>query len=96
MTATMHYSWRNLRKQKFFRQKAAKPDGLDSDSLKIPSDYMPALVIVSNEIRIGAAMPPSFLEDLILPLRKRGTSQTQRTTDPSPCSKPAIKFAPKS
>uniref|UniRef100_A0AAV1TUS4 Reverse transcriptase domain-containing protein n=1 Tax=Peronospora matthiolae TaxID=2874970 RepID=A0AAV1TUS4_9STRA len=33
---------------------------------------VPALLTVSNEILSGAPMPPSFLEALVVPLRKKG------------------------
>ena len=55
------------------RHKAAGPDGLNNDFLK---DYQalhaPTLVTIGNELLHGRSPPASFLEGLIIPLRKRG------------------------
>ena len=57
------------------RHKTAGPDGLNNDFFKDTSALMvPALLTVSNEILFGAPMPPSFLEALVIPLRKKGDS----------------------
>ena len=49
------------------------PDGLNNDFYKDTSALLvPALVVVSNEILHGKHMPPSFLEALVIPLRKKG------------------------
>ena len=57
------------------RRKSAGPDGLNNDFFKDTTALMvPALVRVSNAIMTGADPPPSFLEALIIPLRKKGDS----------------------
>ncbi|KAE9299141.1 hypothetical protein PF008_g23329 [Phytophthora fragariae] len=57
------------------RHKAAGPDGLNNDFFK---DYqallVPAMVAIGNELLKGGDPPPSFLEGLIIPLRKKGDS----------------------
>ncbi|KAE9032264.1 hypothetical protein PR003_g5465 [Phytophthora rubi] len=57
------------------RHKAAGPDGLNNDFYKDTQALMvPALERVCNGIMNGDEMPPSFLEALIIPLRKKGDS----------------------
>ena len=57
------------------RHKAAGPDGLNNDFYKYtPALLVSALVAISNQILEGADPPPSFLEALIIPLRKKGDS----------------------
>ncbi|KAE9273288.1 hypothetical protein PR003_g29950, partial [Phytophthora rubi] len=57
------------------RHRAAGPDGLNNDFFK---DYqallVPAMVAIGNELLKGGDPPPSFLEGLIIPLRKKGDS----------------------
>lgn len=57
------------------RQKAAGPDGLNNDFYKDTGALLvPALLTISNQILHGEPMPPSFLEAMIIPLRKKGDS----------------------
>ena len=57
------------------RHKASGPDGLNNDFYKDTSALLaPVLVHVCNQILHGSPMPPSFLEALIIPLRKKGDS----------------------
>ena len=53
------------------RLKSAGVDGLNNDFYKDTSALLvPALVQLSNQIRAEADPPPSFIEALIIPLRK--------------------------
>ena len=55
--------------------KAAGPDGLNIDFYKDNQAILaPAMVITENELLQGRDPPPSFLEGLIIPLRKKGDS----------------------
>ena len=58
------------------RHKAAGADGLNNDFIK---DYQallaPALVTIGNDILQGRMPSASFLEELIIPLRKKGDSK---------------------
>lgn len=57
------------------RHKSAGPDGLNNDFYKDTAVLLvPVLVVVCNEILQGAPMPPSFLEALVTPLRKKSDS----------------------
>ena len=57
------------------RHKAAGPDGLNNDFYKDNQAILaPAMVILGNELLNGKDPPPSFLEGLIIPLRKKGDS----------------------
>ncbi|KAE9336200.1 hypothetical protein PR003_g12635 [Phytophthora rubi] len=57
------------------RHKAAGPDGLNNDFVKdMQSLLVPAMVAISNELLKGGDPPPSFLEALIIPLKKKGDS----------------------
>ena len=57
------------------RHKAAGPDGLNNDFLKdFQALLAPALVTIGNELLQGRTPPHSFLEGLIIPLRKKGDS----------------------
>ena len=57
------------------RHKSADLDGLNNDFYKDTSGLLvPALVVVSNELLHGKHMSPSFLEALVIPLRKKGDS----------------------
>jgi hypothetical protein len=57
------------------RHKAAGPDGLNNDFYKDTQAVMlPALTAIGNELLKGGEPPPSFLQALIIPLRKKGDS----------------------
>eukprot|EP00644_Phytophthora_capsici_P009456 jgi/Phyca11/107342/e_gw1.13.121.1 len=57
------------------RRKAAGPDGLNNDFFKdTQSIFVPALTAISNELLKGGKPPQSFLEALIIPLKKKGDS----------------------
>ena len=57
------------------RQKALGTDGLGNDFYKdLQSLLVPPLVGIANEITNGAQPPRSFMEALIIPLRKKGDS----------------------
>uniref|UniRef100_A0AAV1UCF0 Endonuclease/exonuclease/phosphatase domain-containing protein n=1 Tax=Peronospora matthiolae TaxID=2874970 RepID=A0AAV1UCF0_9STRA len=74
------------------RHKSAGLDGLNNDFYKDTSALLvPALVQLSNQILAGADPPPSFLEALIIPLRKRETRRMRWITDRFLYSKPATR-----
>jgi hypothetical protein len=55
--------------------KAAGPDGLNNDFYKdTQAILVSVMVVIGNEILQGGEPPPSFLEGLIIPLRKKGDS----------------------
>ncbi|KAL4163946.1 hypothetical protein KRP22_004570 [Phytophthora ramorum] len=57
------------------RHKAAGPDGLNNDLFKDAQALLvPAMVAIGNELLKGGEPPKSFLEGLIIPLRKKGDS----------------------
>jgi len=57
------------------RHKAAGPDGLNNDFYKdAQAVLVPAMVAISNELLKGGDPPASFLEALIIPLKKKGDS----------------------
>ena len=57
------------------RNQEAGPDGLNNNFYKdTPSLLVPALVAISNQILEGADPPLSFLEALIILIRKMGDS----------------------
>ncbi|KAG3117770.1 hypothetical protein PI125_g3462 [Phytophthora idaei] len=50
-------------------------DGLNNDLFKDAQALLaPAMVAISNEFLQGGTPPQSFLEELIIPLRKKGDS----------------------
>ena len=58
------------------RHKAAGADGLSNDFIKdFQALLAPALVTIGNDILQGRTPPASFLEGLIIPLRKKGDSE---------------------
>ena len=57
------------------RHKSTGPDGMNNDYYKDTAALMvPALVSISNLILAGSEVPSSFLESMIIPLRKKGDS----------------------
>ena len=57
------------------RHKAAGRDGPNNDFYKDNQALLaPAMVILGNELLNGKDPPPSFLEGLIIPLRRKGDS----------------------
>ncbi|KAE9036079.1 hypothetical protein PR001_g9006 [Phytophthora rubi] len=57
------------------RHKAAGADGLNNDFFKdAQAVLVPAMLAIGNELLKGGGPPASFLEGLIIPLRKKGDS----------------------
>eukprot|EP00644_Phytophthora_capsici_P008774 jgi/Phyca11/131860/e_gw1.118.5.1 len=57
------------------RHKAAGADGLNNDFyLDLAPVMVPRLAVVCNEILQGQAPPESFLQAVVVPLRKKGDS----------------------
>ena len=55
--------------------KAAGSDGINNEFLNFQALLAPALVNIGNELLQGSTPPASFLEGLIIPLRKKGDSK---------------------
>lgn len=57
------------------RQKAARPDGLNNDFyIETQAVLVPILVSISNDLLKGGDPPASFLEALIISLKKKDDS----------------------
>jgi hypothetical protein len=74
------------------RHKAAGPDGLNNDFYKDGQAVLvPAMVAISNELLKGGDPPASFLEALIIPLKKKGDSVDAMNSGPFRCSRPVTR-----
>ena len=72
------------------RRKAAGPDGLNNDFLKdFQALLASALVTIGNELLQGRTPPHSFLECLIIPLRKKSDSMDAMDYRPILCYRQA-------
>ena len=70
------------------RHKSADPNGLHNDFYKDTAALMvPALVSISNLILAGSEVPSSFLESLIIPLRKKAITTMPWIIDRFLCCK---------
>jgi hypothetical protein len=52
---------------------------------------VPAMVAISNELLKGGDPPASFLEALIIPLKKKGDSVDAMNSGPFRCSRPVTR-----
>lgn len=78
------------------RRKAGGPDGLNSDFYKDFEDKLiQDLCTASNAILQGDEPPRSFLEAVIIPLRKKEIQIMRWTIGRYHCSKPVTRYSQK-